>query len=369
MDPIYLDYNATTPIDDQVARAMMPYITEHFGNPSSKHEYGRVTWEAVEMARWQVSKLLRCQPEEVVFTSGGTESNNYAIIGAALANREKGSHIITSAIEHPAVTEVCRYLEGNGFSVTYLPVDQHGLVDVGQVEDAITDQTILISVMHANNEVGTIQPIRKIAQAARQRGILMHTDAAQSLGKIPAQVDDLGVDLLSVAGHKLYAPKGVGALYIRDGVKLQKLIHGANHESGRRAGTENVILTVALGEAAVIAEQQLDQYTSHMKEMRDKLEQALQKKIPGLRLNGHPEKRLPNTCSVGFPGVIATRLLAAMQDVAASPGAACHSDGSVTSAVLTAMGVAPEIAAGTIRFSVGRHTIAEEIDQAVDSIV
>jgi len=366
MQPIYLDYNATTPIDDQVARVMLPYITEHFGNPSSSHEYGRVTKEAVEMARYYVSKLLGCQVDEIVFTSGGTESNNFAIIGAAMANRDRGTHIITSAIEHPAVTEVCRYLEGQGFAVTYLPVDQYGLVDVDEVKAAITDETTLISVMHANNEVGTIQPITEISRLAREHNVILHSDAAQSAGKIATKVDELGVDLLSIAGHKLYGPKGIGALYIREGTRLQKLMHGANHEAGRRPGTENVILEVGLGEACTLAEQQLDHYHDHMKQMRDKLERALQQKFSGIRFNGHPEKRLPNTCSVSFPNVNAVRLLQMMPEIAASPGAACHSDGSVTSSVLTAMNVPPATAGGTIRFSVGRHTISEEIDQAVE---
>ena len=369
MKPVYLDYNATTPIDPQVAEAMLPFIHEHFGNPSSGHIFGVTTKNAVEKARSQVAQVLRCEPDEVIFTSGGSESNNYAIKGAAHAYRGKGNHIITSTIEHPAVLEVCKYLEEEGFLVTNLPVEGDGIVDVRKVEEAITPQTILITIMHANNEVGTIQPIREIARIAHVRGILVHTDAAQSVGKIPVRVDELDVDLLSVAGHKLYAPKGIGALYVRTGVKLEKLIHGASHEMNRRAGTENVIQIVGLGEACAMIDENLPVYGEHLRTMRDMLEKDLKERFPDLRINGHPEKRLPNTASVSFKGLEANAILNEIQGVAASAGSACHSDQMEVSGVLKAMDVPFEYAMGTLRFSVGRFTTAREIDEALREIV
>ena len=368
MKPIYLDYNATTPIDPGVAEAMLPFIHEHFGNPSSSHIFGVTAKKAVEKARNQVAQLLHCKLDEVIFTSGGSEANNYAIKGAAFACRQKGNHIITSSIEHPAVLEVCRYLEEFGFRVTFLPVDAHGLVDPKQVEEAITLETILITIMHSNNEVGTVEPITEIAEIAHQRGILVHTDAAQSVGKIPVQLDSLGVDLLSIAGHKVYAPKGIGALYVRTGVKLQKLIHGANHEMGWRAGTENVIEIVGLGEACAMVDENLSLYGDHLTKMRNRLEGGLLKRFPGNRVNGHPERRLPNTCSMSFKGFKANNILAELKGIAASAGAACHSDRVDVSSALKAMNVPLEYAMGTIRFSVGRFTTAEEIDQAIDVI-
>jgi cysteine desulfurase len=368
MKPIYLDYNATTPIAPEVAEAMRPYLEEHFGNPSSTHWYGAQTKRAVEKARQQVAELLGCQPDEVIFTSGGSESNNYAIKGSALANRQQGNHIITSAIEHPAVIEVCKYLESDGFQVTYVPVDEYGLVDVAEVEKAITAQTILITIMHANNEVGTIEPIAEIAELARQHHIIMHTDAAQSVGKIPAKVDDLGVDLLSIAGHKLYAPKGIGALFVRHGTRLEKLIHGADHEQNRRAGTENVLEIVGLGKACEIARRDLVKNMDHMKTLRDRLHQGLTRELGEIKLNGHPERRLPNTLSVGFANIEANTLLDEIQGVAASAGAACHSDSVDLSPVLAAMKVPLPYAMGTIRFSTGRMTTEEEIDRAVEIV-
>ena len=365
MKPVYLDYNATTPVDPEVAEAVQPYLLDFFGNPSSSHWYGVQTKKAVETARGQVADLLGCQPDEIIFTSGGSESNNYAIRGIAFAKREKGNHIITSAIEHPAVTEVCRYLENQHFRVTYLPVDQYGLVDPAKLEEAITPQTILISLMHANNEVGTIQPISDVSARAKQKGITMHTDAAQSVGKIPTGVNELGVDLLSVAGHKLYAPKGIGALFIRKGTGLEKLIHGASHEQNKRAGTENVMGIVGLGKACEIAKRDLEKNMAHMKSMRDRLYGGLNKKLKGIRLNGHQEKRLPNTLSIGFPHIEADKLLSKIEGVAASAGAACHSDHASISHVLTAMKVPEEYAKGTIRFSTGKMTTPEEIEQAI----
>jgi cysteine desulfurase len=368
MNPIYLDYNATTPLDPQVAEAMLPYIHERFGNPSSSHIYGIVSRKGVDQARAQLAEMLRCSTDEVIFTSGGTESNNYAIKGVAGAYRDKGNHIITSAVEHPAVIEVCRYLETQGCRVTYLPVDEFGLVEPQQVEEAITPQTILVTIMHANNEVGTIEPIAEIVEIAHHYGALVHSDCAQSVGKIPVYVDRLGVDLLSIAGHKLYAPKGIGALYVRAGVKLEKLIHGAIHEMNWRAGTENVIEIVGLGQACELIDQNLTTYHNHMRKMRDRLEEGLKSSFSNLRINGHPEKRLPNTSSISFKGLEANTILSEMETVAASAGAACHSDQVEVSSVLEAMQVPLEYAMGTVRLSVGRYTTPEEIDQALAEI-
>jgi cysteine desulfurase len=368
--PIYLDYNATTPHDPEVIATMQPYLEEHFGNPSSSHWYGIQTKNAVENARSQIASLLNCQPEEIVFTSGGTESNNYAIKGIAFANQDKGNHIITTQIEHPAVIEVCKFLEKHGFEVTYLPVDEFDMISVSDVDKAITSKTILITVMHANNEVGTIQPIEEVAKLARERGIIMHTDAAQSVGKIPTDVKVLGVDLLSIAGHKLYAPKGVGALYIRQGCKLEKFIHGAGHERGRRAGTENVLGIVGLGKACEIAKQDLEKNMLHMREMRDLLHEGLAEKLDDLKLNGHPEKRLPNTLSLSFKGIDANTLLSEIQEyVAVSAGAACHSSGIEISHVLRAMKVPVEWAKGTLRFSTGRMTKKDEIEKVINILL
>ena len=368
MKPIYLDYNATTPIADEVAEAMMPYLKEHFGNPSSSHWYGVEAKKAMDEARRQVAELLGCGIDEIIFTSGGTESNNYAIKGTAFAFKDKGRHIITSAVEHLAVLEVCRFMEGEGFEVTYLPVDEYGMVDVDDVRAAIRPGTILITIMHANNEVGTVQPIEEISRLAMAKGIVFHTDAAQSAGKIPVKVDELGVDLLSLAGHKLYAPKGIGALYIRRGIKLTKLIHGANHEFNMRAGTENVLEIAGLGAACSIAGRDLDGIKKNMKRMRDRLHQGLMARFPNVRLNGHPEKRLTNTLSLSFPNIEATALLSEMTEVAVSAGAACHSAGIEVSHVLEAMNVPLEYAMGTIRFSTGRGTTIEEVDLAVEII-
>ena len=368
MSAIYLDYNATTPIDPQVAEAMLPYVHGLYGNPSSGHSFGLAARKGVDLARNQVAELLGCRPDELIFTSGGTEANNHAIKGVAFAHRHRGNHIITSAVEHPAVTEVCRYLETQGFRITCLPVDAHGLVDVAQLEAALTGDTILVTIMHANNEVGTIQPIAEIAEAAHSVGALVHTDCAQSVGKIPVKVDDLGVDLLSIAGHKLYAPKGIGALYIRSGVQLEKFMHGAGHEQNRRAGTENVIEMAGLGAACQLIHQNLAQYSTHMRVMRDRLESRLLDSGGDVRVNGHPDLRLPNTSSISFHALEADRILANLPTVAASAGAACHSDQVEVSHVLSAMAVPLDYAMGTIRFSVGRFTTAEEIDLAVAEV-
>ena len=367
--PIYLDYNATTPIDPRVAQSMLPYLGERFGNPSSAHWLGVEASQAVAGARRQVADLLGCEPDEILFTSGGSESNNLALKGLARARRHHGDHLITSAIEHPAVGEVCRHLETEGFRVTYLPVDAHGRVDPEAVAQAITPRTLLISIMHANNEVGTLQPIAEIVEIARRHGVPVHTDAAQSVGKVPTRVDTLGVDLLSIAGHKLYAPKGIGALYVRRGLTLQKLMHGADHERNRRAGTENVLEIVGLGSACALAGEDLPGHARHMQAMRDRLHERLAAGWADLRLNGHPDERLPNTLSVCFRNVEATAMLTTMDRIAASAGAACHTDAIDVSHVLTAMGVPTDYAMGTLRFSTGMATTEAQIDQAAVRIL
>ena len=372
MADIYLDYNATTPIDPQVAEAMLPFVIGGtnglFGNPSSGHTFGLAAREGVDTARRQVALMLDCDVDDLIFTSGGTEANNHAIRGVAAAYRERGNHIITSAVEHPAVTEVCHYLESHGFRVSYLPVDECGMLDPQQVEDAITPETLLVTIMHANNEVGTVMPIAEIADIAHRHGALLHSDCAQSVGKIPVRVDDLGVDLLSIAGHKLYAPKGIGALYIRPGVRLEKLMHGANHEQDRRASTENVIEMAGLGRACELIEQNLPAYADHMASMRDRLERGLLDSGMDLCVNGHPDRRLPNTLSISFRGVAADRVLVSLPTVAASAGAACHSDQIEVSHVLAAMNVPEEYAMGTLRLTVGRFTTDDEIDRAIAEI-
>ena len=368
MTEIYLDYNATTPIDPLVAAAMLPYVHGLYGNPSSGHSFGLAARAGVDHARAQVASLLGCSHDDLIFTSGGTEANNHAIKGAAWAGRGRRSHIVTSTIEHPAVTEVCRWLESQGCTVSYVPVDGYGMIDPRQVEEAITPDTMLVSIMHANNEVGTIQPIAEISEIAHRHGALMHADCAQSVGKIAVRVDDLGVDLLSIAGHKLYAPKGIGALYIRPGVRLEKLMHGANHEQDRRAGTENVIEMVGLGMACELIEENLPGYSEHMASMRDHLEYGLLSGTSERRINGHPERRLPNTSSIAFRGLEADRILAGLPTVAASAGAACHSDLVEVSHVLAAMNVPTEYAMGTLRFSVGRFTKTDEVDRAIAEV-
>ncbi len=368
--PIYLDYNATTPHDPEVVLAMRESLETEFGNPSSTHWYGIAPKRAVEKARARVAALLGCSPSEILFTSCATESNNHAIKGIARAKREQGGHIIISSIEHPAVLEVCMYLAHYGFETTILPVGSNGIVDIADVEKAICPSTILISVMHANNEVGTVQPIREIASVARNYGIAMHTDAAQSIGKIPVDVQDLGVDLLTVAGHKIYAPKGVGALYVRDGLDVATFMHGAGQEQGRRAGTENVMAIVGLGKACEIVSRKLDANMSHMKHLRDRLQEGICANLEQVRINGDLDHRLPNTLSLSFQGLEADRILEEIGlDVAASAGAACHSGSVKISHVLEAMAVPLEWAKSTIRLSTGRFTTQDEIERAIDVIV
>jgi cysteine desulfurase len=366
---IYLDHSATTPVDPEVREAMLPFLGEEFGNPSSSHALGMRARAAVDRAREQVAALLCCAPEEIVFTGGGSEADNLALKGIADMLGERGNHIITSVIEHPAIINPCRHLERKGFHISYLPVDSTGLVAAEAVRSAITDATILISIMHANNEVGTIQPVEEIGRIARERGIAFHTDAAQSVGKIPTRVADLGVDLLTVAGHKLYAPKGVGALFVRRGVALEPLVHGAAHEHGLRAGTENVAGIVGLGQACEIAGRDLVETARRVQELRDALHRGLQEKIGGVRLNGHAERRLPNTLNLSFEGLDSDALLRALPEIAASTGAACHAHSREPSVVLTAMGVPAELALGAVRFSLGRGNTAGEMERAAELIV
>lgn len=365
---IYLDFNATTPIAPEVAAEMRPFIDEHYGNPSSGHLFGTKTRLAVEKARTRIADLLNCHPQEIIFTSGGTEANNMAIKGAAYAMRYRGNHLIISAVEHPAVSEVAKFLESQGFEISIAGVDEFGWVNPETIKNLLRPETILVSVMHANNETGTIQPIAEITAIAHQHGALMHCDAAQSLGKIPVDVQEMDVDLLSVAGHKLYAPKGVGALYIRKGVKIEKLIHGADHEQNLRAGTENVLEIVGLGKACEIAKEKLEEYHTHTNRLKFKLLNGLEEILGPLHVNGPRENGLPNTLSIGFSNLNAQTIMSAMPEIAASAGAACHTGDTSESGVLGAMKVSPEFSQGTIRFSLGRHTTDEEIEEAIKII-
>ncbi len=365
---IYLDYNATTPLAPEVAEVMQPFIREHYGNPSSTHRLGTTAKLAIERARQHVALLIGAFPDEIVFTSGGTEANNMALRGLVLSLKFKGNHIITSEIEHPAILEVCAWLEKQGFFVTYLPVDEFGRVDPEEVRRRIRPETLLISIMHANNETGTLQPIAEIATIAHQAGIIFHTDAAQSLGKMKVNVNELGVDMLSMAGHKLYAPKGVGALYVKRGLKLERIIFGAGQEKGLRPGTENVIHIVAFGEACRLAAERVEQDYIHLNQLRDRLQNGLLSSLSDVRVNGHSDHRLPNTLSISFLGIEAQTLISELPDIALSAGAACHSDSVEMSHVLRAMQIPVVWGMGTLRISVGRYTTQAEIDEAVEMI-
>jgi cysteine desulfurase len=367
-DPVYLDHNATTPVLPRVVEAMLPYLREHFGNPSSNHPLGLRARQAVEDARAQVAALLACTPDEVVFTSGGTEASNLAIRGATAA-RPGRRHVVTSVIEHPATAEPCRWLEESGWTVTRLGVDIDGRVRAEDLRAAIRDDTSLVTLMHASNETGVLQPVAEVALAARSKGALSHTDAAQSLGKVPVNVDELGVDLLSVAGHKLYAPKGVGALFVRRGTRLLPVVLGAGHERGVRPGTENVASIVGLGVACEQAARDLSAESERQRSLRDRLLDALVAAIPGVELNGHATDRLPNTLNVRFPSVTGRDLLAATPEVAASTGSACHDGRERASATILAMGIAPEAAVGSVRLTLGRSTTRAEVDRAGAALV
>lgn len=367
MTPIYLDYNASTPIDPAVAAAMRPFLEGAFGNPSSGHWASTQAKAGIENARGQVADLLGCNADEIVFTSGGSEANNLALKGVFFALRHRGEHTITTEIEHPAILSPCRFLEGLGATVTYLPVDRTGRVDPDAVRRAITPRTVLVSVMHANNEVGTIQPITEISEITREQQILFHTDAAQSVGKIATDVNTLGVDLLTIAGHKLYAPKGVGALYVRRGIRLEPLIHGADHESGRRAGTESALLAAGLGAACTLARDLGPM--ARIQALRDRFWATLRAHFGDrVVLNGHQTDRLPNTLNVSFRGLVGAEILQRLDGLAASTGSACHAGRIELSPVLKAMGVPPEIGMGAIRFSLGRNTTEAEIDAVTEQL-
>lgn len=363
---VYLDYNATTPIDPRVVDAMLPYLYEHFGNASSAHEYGYEAHRAVEDARSRTASLIGARPEEIVFTGGGSETDNLAIKGVVFANLDQSPHVITTSVEHPAVLNTLRYLQGRfGVDFTTLPVDEYGLLDPDAFRDALRPATVLATIMHANNEVGTVQPIAEIASIARDNGVLLHIDAAQSAGKIPIDVNELGVDLLTIAGHKVYGPKGIGALYVRRGTILDPLVHGSGQERGLRAGTENVASIVGLGMACELASGELNG-PHHLLELRDLLHRLLDERIPGTLVNGHPTQRLPNTLNVSLPGALGQAVLAYAPGVAASTGSACHSGASDPSPVLTAMGLPAERALGALRLSLGRWSTEDEMRRAAD---
>jgi cysteine desulfurase len=370
-EPIYLDYNATTPIAPEVLAAMLPWLGDAFGNPSSTHPLGRRAASAIAVARQQVATLIGATPAEIVFTGCATEANNLALLGVAEALAPEGRrHLIVSAVEHPAVLEPARVLRERGWTVTVLPVDRTGRVAVDVLAGALRTDTALVSVMHANNEVGTLQPVAELARLAHECGALFHTDAAQSAGKLPLDVDALGVDLLTLAGHKFHAPKGVGALYVRAGTPIRPVLFGADQESGMRPGTENVAFIVALGAAAELAVRALPELTIHLRSLRDRLHDRLAATVADLWLNGHPEQRLPNTLHVSFPDVSGRALLAEVADtLAASVGSACHSEHDSVSGVLAAMGVDATRAAGAVRLSVGRATTPDDIDRAGAALV
>lgn len=366
---IYLDHNATTPVDKSAAEVMTLFITGEFGNPSSGYSLGITAKNAVENARQEAASLIGCNSSELIFTSGGSESNNMVLKGAVDFSNPGKSHIITSAIEHPAIINPLLYLMEQGAEVTFLPVDSHGMVNPDDVKNAIRRETSLISIMLANNETGTIQPVREISKIAKERAVPVHTDAAQAVGKIPVNVRDLGVDFLSIAGHKLYGPKGVGALFIREGVSITPLIHGAGQEHGRRAGTENVILAAGLGAAAKTAQERMTDEYKRVKGLRDRLQELLLSGIDELVLNGHPEKRLPNTLNVSIPKIDGGKLLEGLDNIAASTGAACHDRSVKLSHVLSAMGVTPETGMGTLRLTLGRLNDLEQIETAAGQII
>ncbi|HDD64807.1 MAG TPA: cysteine desulfurase NifS [Firmicutes bacterium] len=365
---VYMDYNATTPCDKRVVEEMLPFFSDEFGNPSSLYGKAKESKKAVEKARSQVAELLHCKPEEIFFTSGGTESDNWAIKGIAFALKDKGNHIITSKIEHHAVLNTVKFLEKIGFEITYVPVDKYGVVDVDFIKKSVKKQTILISIMYANNEIGTIQPIEEISEIARKNGIYFHTDAVQVVGKIPFSVEEKGIDLLSLSAHKFYGPKGVGALYIRKGVKILPFVHGGHQEKGKRGGTENVAGIVGLGKASEIAQQEMEEEMKRVKRLRDKLENGIKERIPEIVINGHPEKRLYNTLNLCVKYVEGESLLLNLdfEGICASSGSACTSGSLEPSHVLLAIGLPHEIAHGSLRFSLGKYNTDEDVDKVIE---
>lgn len=368
MGRIYLDYAATTPTHPEVVKTMLPYFTDAFGNPSSIYSYGQEAKGAIEEARVKVADLIGARNEEIIFTSGGTEADNFALKGVAYANENRGNHIITSSVEHHAVIETCKFLERRGFRVTYLPVDEYGLVDPDDVEKAITDKTILISVMQANNEMGTVQPIAEIGRIAKEAGIYFHTDAVQTVGHIPVDVNELGVDLLSMSAHKFYGPNGVGALYIRKGTKLTPFMHGGEQERRRRASTENVPGIVGFGKAVELTQQEMSREAKRLTYLRDQLIKGLLERIDHIRLNGHPTMRLPNNVNVSVDFVEGESMLLNLdlEGICASTGSACSSSSLEPSHVLLALGLSPEQAHGSLRFSLGKWTTEEEIGRVLE---
>ncbi len=368
MNRIYFDHNATTPVLDEVFEAMVPFLKEQWGNPSSIHWAGRGTRKAVEDARERVCSLLNCAPLELIFTSSGTEGDNHAIKGLAYAQKNKGNHIITTKVEHPAVLSTCKHLQKEGFEVTYLDVDKDGLIDLEELKKAITPKTILISVMYANNETGVLFPIKEIGQIAKEKGVAFHTDAVQAAGKIKIDVADLNVDLMTISGHKLYGPKGIGALFIKRGTRLVPIIHGGHQERNRRGGTENVAGIVAMGKAAEIAMRDMEKETEHLKALKARLEKGMAERVPHIKVNGHPEKRLPNTSNISFEFVEGESLLLNldMKGIAASSGSACTSGSLEPSHVLVSMGLSHELSHGSVRFSLGKSNTVEEIDYLLE---
>ncbi len=365
---IYLDHNATTPVHPEVLEAMLPFYKEGFGNASSIHSFGREAKVALEESREKVAKLLNADPLEIYFTSGGTESDNLAVKGIAWANRKKGNHIVTSKIEHHAILESCKFLEREGFEVTYLPVDKYGLADPDELKKNIKKETILVSIMHANNEVGTIEPIEELSKIARENGVYFHTDAVQSTGKIKIDVNSLGVDLLSLSAHKFYGPKGVGAIYIKRGVRLTPLAHGGHHEKARRAGTENVPGIVGLAKALEIANRDMEKEDKRLKNLSERFFEKIKEQISDVYLNGHPELRIPNTLNLSFKGVEGESIILSLdlKGIAVASGSACTSGSLEPSHVLSAMGVPPDLAQSSLRFSFGRSNTFDDIDYVVE---
>ncbi|RBP68398.1 cysteine desulfurase [Alkalibaculum bacchi] len=370
MERVYLDYAATTPLDKRILDKMIPYFDNNFGNPSSIYFEGREARKAVDEARAKVANAIKANPNEIYFTAGGTESDNWAIKGTAFAKQKKGNHIITTAIEHHAVLHTCEYLEKHGFEVTYLKVDEYGLIDLEELKSAIKDTTILISIMFANNEIGTIQPIKEIGEIAREKKIIFHTDAVQALGNVPIDVTEMNIDLLSISSHKIYGPKGIGALYIRKGVKLDNFVHGGAQEGKKRAGTENTPGVVGFGEACSLITEDLENHIAETVKLRDYFIENIFKQIPNVRLNGHPTKRLPGNVNLSFEFIEGESLLLSLdlKGISASSGSACTSGSLDPSHVLLAIGLKHEIAHGSLRVSIGKYTTKEQMDYVLEQL-